>query len=164
MDDAKLALTRLYTALRGYEIAESPIDWQHPQAARFKVSLDDDFNTPEAMAVLFDLASELNKSKQPATADLLFNLAGVLGLLQQDANAFLQGGVIGSVNSVNNDDTATASGEVGYTEANINQLISNRIDAKKAKNFADADRIRKQLADAGIILEDTPQGTTWRKA
>ncbi|MES2546981.1 MAG: cysteine--tRNA ligase [Pseudomonadota bacterium] len=164
LDDAKLALTRLYTALRGYEIAESPIDWQHPQAARFKVSLDDDFNTPEAMAVLFDLASELNKSKQPATADLLFNLAGVLGLLQQDANAFLQGGVIGSVNSVNNDDTATASGEVGYTEANINQLISNRIDAKKAKNFADADRIRKQLADAGIILEDTPQGTTWRRA
>ncbi len=107
---------------------------------------------------------KLNKTKETTTANLLFNLAGVLGLLQQNANDFLHGGAIGFVNTKNNNDVSNATGEVGYTEVNINQLISNRLDAKKSKNFAEADAIRKQLADAGIILEDTPQGTTWRRA
>lgn len=150
LDDAKLALTRLYTALRSHAVT-SNIDWQHPQAARFKAALDDDFNTPEAMAVLFDLANDLNKTKALATASLLKNLAGVLGLLQRDADAFLQGAL-------------AFQGADNVIKLDIDQLVMQRNDAKKSKNFAEADRIRKALADAGVILEDSPQGTTWRRA
>ena len=140
LDDAKSALTRLYTALRGHDVTDAPIDWHHPQAVRFKAAMDDDFNTPEAMAVLFDLARE----KSVESIALLKNLTGILGLLQRDADAFLQGEV---------------------TEAlDVEALILSRIDAKKAKNFAEADRIRQALADNGVILEDTPLGTTWRRA
>ena len=148
LDDAKLALTRLYTALRGLETVQSAIDWQHPHAARFKEAMDDDFNTPEAMAVLFDLANEVNKSKSPQTACLLKSLAGVLGLLQRDSDAFLQGDI---------------AMQLSGNTLNIDQMVIQRNEAKKAKNFAEADRIRKELADAGVILEDSPQGTTWRK-
>ncbi|MCH9799876.1 MAG: cysteine--tRNA ligase [Betaproteobacteria bacterium] len=145
LDDAKAALTRLYTALRGIEITEQKVDWSHPQALRFKEALDDDFNTPEAMAVLFDLANEFNKDKSIIAASLLKNLGAVLGLLERDADAFVQG-------------------EIGDDGLDIEALIKARIQAKQAKNFAEADRIRAELTGAGIILEDTPQGTTWRKA
>lgn len=151
LDDAKLALTRLYTALRGQSVIEAAIDWQQPQAARFKEAMDDDFNTPEAMAVLFDLANEVNKDKSLQATSLLKNLAGVLGLLQRDPDVFLQGDV--AVQLVGNE-----------IKMDIEQLVIQRSEAKKSKNFAEADRIRKELADAGIILEDTSQGTTWRKA
>lgn len=144
LDDAKSALTRLYTALRGMDIKSSAIDWQHPQAARFKDAMDDDFNTPEAIAVLFDLANEANKTKDADTVLLLKGLAGVLGLLQRNPDDFLQGEAVASLD--------------------IESLIQARLTAKKNKNFAEADAIRKQLADAGIVLEDTPQGTTWRRA
>lgn len=144
LDDAKSALTRLYTALRGASVEMTEPDWQHPQAARFKAAMDDDFNTPEAIAVLFDLANEANKTKQPQTQALLKNLAAILGLLQRDPDEFLQGEVSESLD--------------------IEGLIQARLEAKKNKNFAEADAIRKQLADAGVILEDTPQGTTWRRA
>ncbi len=160
LDDAKSALTRLYTALRGHEINAQNIDWNQPQAKRFREAMDDDFNTPEAMAVLFELAKE--KSVEALT--LLRQLGEVVGLLQRNSDAFLKGAVVGGANIQTNSDVAHALGEVGYTETNINQLISKRIDAKKAKNFAEADRIRQELAGAGIILEDTPQGTTWRRA
>ena len=145
LDDAKAALTRLYTALRGIEITEQKVDWSHPQALRFKEALDDDFNTPEAMAVLFDLANEFNKDKSIIAASLLKNLGAVLGLLERDADAFVQG-------------------EVGDDGLDVEALIKARIQAKQAKNFAEADRIRAELTSAGIILEDKPQGTTWRKA
>lgn len=152
LDDAKLALTRLYTALRGIEVADDVvIDWQHPQAMRFKEAMDDDFNTAEAMAVLFDLANEANKIKSLAVASLLKGLAGVLGLLQRESDAFLQGDVTDP--SLDNE-----------ASINIEQLVTQRNEAKKAKNFVEADRIRKALADAGVILEDSPQGTTWRRA
>jgi cysteinyl-tRNA synthetase len=143
LDDAKLALTRLYTSLRGYVIADVVIDWQHPHAARFKEAMNDDFNTPEAMAVLFDLANEANKTKSLEVATLLKNLAGVLGLLQRDVEVFLQG-----------DDVQLLD---------VDALILTRVEAKKNKDFAAADAIRKQLLEAGIVLEDTAQGTTWRK-
>ncbi len=144
LDDAKMALTRLYTALRGCDVADAAVDWQHPQAARFKDAMNDDFNTPEAMAVLFDLANEVNKNKSLEAAGLLKRLAGVLGLLQRNPDEFLQG--------------------KASSELDIDGLIQARLTAKKNKNFAEADAIRKQLAEAGIVLEDTPQGTTWRRA
>jgi cysteinyl-tRNA synthetase len=164
LDDAKSSLTRLYTALRGREVSADLIDWSMPQAARFKEAMDDDFNTPEAVAVLFDLANEVNRTKAATAANLLFNLAGVLGLLQQDANEFLQGAATTISTNVG---AAVAGGyqaKVSYVPSNIEELIQSRIEAKKTKNFAEADRIRKELADAGIILEDSPQGTTWRRA
>lgn len=145
LDDAKASLTRLYTALRGIEIADGTIDWRLPQAAKFKAAMDDDFNTPEAIAVLFELANDLNKDKSAATAALLKQLAAIIGLLQRDPESFMQG-------------------ETGNSDLDIESLISARIAAKTAKNYAEADRIRKELAEAGIILEDTPQGTTWRRA
>ena len=161
LDDAKLALTRLYTALRGHSVADSKIGWQHPQAARFKAALDDDFNTPEAMAVLFDLA----RTKSPESIALLKSLGGLLGLLQHDADTFLQGEVISlSSNVIEGADIGV--GLIGTLPMadNIDTLIQQRSEAKKTKNFAEADRIRKELADSGIILEDTSQGTTWRRA
>lgn len=169
LDDAKASLTRLYTALRGHKVSAHKIDWavdwSWPQAARFKLAMDDDFNTPEAMSVLFDLANEVNKSKDATTANLLFNLAGILGLLQQDANAFLQGAnnITGTETS-SQSQSSNAVGEVTISNEVIENMIALRTAYKKAKNFAEADAIRKQLAEAGIILEDTPQGTTWRRA
>lgn len=169
LDDAKLALTRLYTALRGYDVAESPIDWQHPQAARFKVAMDDDFNTPEAMAVLFDLANEVNKTKSLGTAGLLKNLAIVIGLLQGNPDGFLQGRIPTLKPNLLVNENQFYSASVDLLQVNIDSeeiqaLIVERIKAKDSKDFATADSIRKELADAGIILEDTPQGTTWRRA
>lgn len=145
LDDAKASLTRLYTALRGVEVTEGAIDWRLPQAAKFKAAMDDDFNTPEAIAVLFELANDINKDKSATTAALLKQLAAIIGLLQRDPESFMQG-------------------EGGHSDLDIESLISARIAAKAAKNYAEADSIRKTLADAGIILEDSPQGTTWRRA
>jgi len=166
LDDAKSALTRLYTALRGYSTTDSTIDWQHPQAARFKVAMDDDFNTPEAMAVLFDLANEVNKTKSVEIANLLKNLAGVVGLLERNPSEFLQGGTVISPEAATIPITGYAPTVTqGLGTENIDKMILNRLEAKKTKNFAEADRIRKELADQGVILEDSPQGeTTWRRA
>ncbi len=147
LDDAKTALTRLYTALRGFTLIETAIDWNQPQAVTFKAAMDDDFNTPEAMAVLFELANDLNKTKSAETANLLKQLAGIVGLLQRDVVTFLQGEPASQENSLD-----------------VEAMIQARLEAKKAKNFAEADRIRKELAESGIVLEDTPQGTTWRRA
>jgi len=148
LDDAKGALTRLYNALKSVPADANVIDWNEAHAQRFKAAMDDDLNTPEAVAVLFDLANEVNRSQSENAASQLKGLAGVLGLLQRDAQAFLQGGT--SVEGL--DDDA------------INAQIEARIAAKKAKNFAEADRIRKELLDAGIVLEDNAQGTSWRRA
>jgi len=164
LDDAKTSLTRLYTALRGLEVSTNSNGWNHPQAVRFKEAMDDDFNTSEAMAVLFDLANEVNKTKSIETASLLKNLGGVLGLLERNPVSFLQGEIGVSVSITEGQDIANGLITVGFTDDQINEHIVYRTEAKKSKNFAEADRIRKELADEGIILEDTPLGTTWRRA
>ncbi len=154
LDDARGALTRLYTALKGCS-GTAAVDWQTPAAQRFKAAMDDDFNTPEAIAVLFDLAAEVNRNHDSALAAQLKALAGVLGLLQRDAVAFLQTEV-GSA--------AGQEGQGGLSAAQIEEKIAARIAAKKAKNFAESDRLRDELKAAGIVLEDSAQGTTWRRA
>jgi cysteinyl-tRNA synthetase len=146
LDDAKQALTRLYTALRDCPSAEIEIDWTQGAAQRFKTAMDDDFNTSEAVAVLFELAGEVNKSASAATAGLLKALGGVLGLLQNDPATHLQA-LVGSA----------------YTPEMIEQLIVDRANARKTKNFAEGDRIRQVLLAAGIVLEDSAQGTLWRR-
>ncbi len=144
LDDANQALTRLYTALKNVAPAEAKLDWTTPYARRFKEAMDDDFNTPEVMAVLFDLANQVNREKSVELSAHLKSLANLLGLLEDNPSAFLQG-------------------ESADLSLNIEELIQQRSDAKRSKNFAEADRIRQELLQQGIILEDGAQGTTWRR-
>jgi cysteinyl-tRNA synthetase len=148
LDDARAALKRLYTALSAVPATDVAIDWSEPFAARFQAAMDDDFNTPVALSVLFDLASEVNRGKSPQHAGLLRALGGVLGLLQADPAAYLQGGGADNV----------------LDEAAIAAQIAARAAAKQLKNFAEADRIRKALLEQGIVLKDSPTGTTWERA
>lgn len=145
LDDARQSLTRLYTALKG-QSGSATVDWNEAHAQRFKAALDDDFGTPEAMAVLFDLATLINRG-ETALAGQLRALGGVLGLLQRDAQVFLQ-----------------AAPSDGLSNEMIEEKVGARTTAKKAKNFAESDRLRDELKAAGIVLEDGPQGTTWRRA
>ena len=145
LDDARNSLKRLYTALDLVAPATVAIDWTQPHAARFKAAMDEDFGTPEAIAVLFELAGEVNRTKPADTGGLLKALAGTLGLLQGDPKAFLQAGTT-------------------LDEATIQAKIDARAAAKAAKNFAEADRIRQELLEQGIVLKDSPTGTTWAAA
>lgn len=147
LDDAKSALTRLYTALKNAPLSTTSVDWAATAAQAFKVAMDDDFNTPEALAVLFELASAANRGDADS-AQMLRNLGGVLGLLQRDTADFLKSGAAGA----------------GLSEAEIDAMIVARRDARAAKNFAESDRIRDALLAAGIVLEDGAGGTVWRRA
>jgi cysteinyl-tRNA synthetase len=145
LDDARHALMRLYTALKSAPPAAA-VDWQEAHAQRFRAAMDDDFNTPEAVAELHKLANEAFRGN-PMAARQLRALGAILGLLQRDAEAFLQAAPAGAL-----------------SDAEIRARIDARLAARKAKNYAEADRIRKELEGAGVILEDGAQGTTWRRA
>ena len=165
LDDAHNALKRLYTALGLVPPADVVIDWSNPFAARFKAAMDEDFGTPEAMAVLFDLAGEVNRTKSAETAGLLKALAACLGLLQLAPKAFLQWRLpVQQLSAHAVAHTAGAANLTVLSSADIQDLIAQRTVAKSAKNFAEADRIRKQLLEQGIVLKDSPTGTTWEAA
>ncbi|HEX4780074.1 MAG TPA: DALR domain-containing protein, partial [Usitatibacter sp.] len=143
LQDAGNALRGLYTALREVPPAAiDAIDWNEPHAARFRDAMNDDFDTPIAFAVLHELRAEVNRGKSPQLSALLKALAGTLGLLTTDPAKFLQGGMT----------------------VDVDGLLAERREAKKARNFPRADEIRKQVESMGIAIEDKPDGsTTWRK-
>jgi cysteinyl-tRNA synthetase len=155
LENAKASLTTLYTALRGLQLQNVPLQ-ASPFTQRFATAMDDDFNTPKAIAVLFEMASEINKDRTQASeralavAKEMQDLAGVLGLLQLDADEFLQGG-------------GAQQTRGGLDNEAIVELINKRTEARKNKDFAESDRIRDELATQGIVLEDGPDGTTWRR-
>ena len=149
LKQARSALERLYTSLRGLDVTVAAAGGDE-FVARFKEAMDDDFNTPEAYSVLFDMAREINRLKAEdinaasALGARMRELADVVGLLAQEPEAFLQGGPDEDV-------------------AEIEALIQQRLDARAAKDWAAADEARDKLTAMGIILEDGPQGTTWRR-
>ncbi|MCK6430933.1 MAG: class I tRNA ligase family protein, partial [Burkholderiaceae bacterium] len=163
--EARTALTRLYTALRDTPPAAGGVDWNEAHASRFAAAMDDDFSTALAMSVLFELANEVNRTKSAELARQLRALGGVLGLLQQDPIAFLQGGssVVTPAAARLIVDGHAPVVSVGLSKEAIEARITERTAAKKAKNYAEADRIRAELLAQGIVLEDAPSGTTWRR-
>jgi cysteinyl-tRNA synthetase len=149
LDDAKQGLTRLYLSIRNkITFQKSEIDWSNSYAIRFKAALDDDFNSPAAIAVLYELANEINKSKDDKKIELLVNLANSLGILTMNPEDFLQGVMMHSIRD---------GGLI------IDDLIKERNVAKENKDYEEADRIRKLLLENDILLEDTAEGTIWRQ-
>ena len=140
LEDAKASLARLYTALKGQK-ESADVHWGEPPARRFKEAMDDDFGTPEAVSVLFDLATAANTGSA-AAAKQLRALGGVLGILQRDAAQFLQG---------------------GEADEWVMERIAAREAARRRKDFPAADSIRRELLDKGIVLEDKGGKTTWRR-
>ncbi|TDJ34505.1 MAG: cysteine--tRNA ligase [Gammaproteobacteria bacterium] len=153
LNNARAALCRLYTALRGHDFREWAMhDTEYSE--RFYAAMDDDFNTPEALAVLFDLVREVNRLKDSdpeqamAHAAMLQRLGSILGFLEEEPETYLK--------------SATSSAE-SISDAEVKALIAERAAAREAKDFARSDQIREELAAKGVMLEDGAGGTTWRR-
>ena len=143
--DAYQSLKRLYTALKDVPADNEPLDWNEECAKRFAEAMNDDFNVPVAVSQLFELANRAQAQKSAAMSRQLKKLGAILNILQGDPEAFLKGST------------------EGLDEAAIEEAIAARAAAKKAKDYAKADEIRKHLAQMGVMLTDTPQGTTWQR-
>jgi len=159
LEDARQALNTLYTAVRDHGAQRSSyqaasIDWNEPIPARFKAAMEDDFATPECVAILFELARETNRDGNDHSVKLLFQLAGLMGFLERDPEMWFKGGSGKAV--------ASHPASAGDDQA-IDDMIEARNAARKARNFAESDRIRDTLLAQGIILEDGANGTTWRR-
>jgi cysteinyl-tRNA synthetase len=152
LEDARASLLRLYTALTPGVHAPAEVDWSAPEAQRFRDAMNDDFNTPVAVSVLFELAGELNRTRDATVERQLRALAGVLGLLGRDSASVVRSGL------------RAAPAVAGLSDADIDALVLRRTEAKRAKQFAEADRLRGELQAAGIVLEDSATGTRWRRA
>ena len=154
LEEARASLLRLYTALSpgAAEPAGAP-DWSRADGRRFRDAMDDDFNTPVALSVLFDLAAEVNRGREPQAERQLRALASVLGLLGQDRDAVLKSGLRGAAATVDS-----------LADADIEARVLQRTAAKQARRFAEADSIRAELLAQGIVLEDGAGGTRWRRA
>lgn len=151
LQDARRSLDTLYFTLRDVPPQSGfAIDWENEYARRFQEALDDDFDSHGAIAVLFELATEANRKSCPLLSALLQALARIMGLLERDPNTYLQSAVGGP--------------DSGMEQEEIERLIAERSVAKKARNFAEADRIRATLKEAGVLIEDNAQGTSWRRA
>lgn len=153
LEESRAGLVRLYTALAHVATTGAPVDLDSIWVKRFADAMNDDFNTPEAIATLFDLASEVNRAQgeeKSVLANTLKMLAGTLNFLQRDPTIFLQAGSRG--------------GEEGVSAEKIEEQIAARVAAKLAKDFSQADLIRKTLLEQGVVLEDKPGGITeWRR-
>jgi len=155
--DAQNALDRLYQTLHNVPAQAVDIDWDHPSAQAFRVAMDDDFNTSGAIAVLFELSSEANRSGSAQTAGLLRALGGILGMLQSDPAQYLQ--------SPSRYQRGSPGGSATLSNEEIEALIADRSAAKLNRDFAEADRIRARLHEGGVELEDKAGGMTqWRRA
>jgi len=154
LDNAKAALTTLYTALRGITVQNIALDDNDAYVQSFMKAMDDDFNTPEALSVLFEIAKEINLHRQTDNAkaqnfaNLLISLASQLGILQSDPESYFQ---------------QTSSGDEGLDASTVEQMIADRNSARAAKDFATSDRLRDELLANNIILEDGKDGTSWRR-
>ncbi|HFD13368.1 MAG TPA: cysteine--tRNA ligase [Crenotrichaceae bacterium] len=170
LNEADSALTRLYTALRGYPTSDKAPERQAGYTNQFNDAMNDDFNTPSALSVLFEVAREINRnqSKPDVAATLagqLRQLGGRLGILQQNADQFLKKSIprqTDTQTTSNTDENAVASSSV-LSDDEINQCIKQRTDARNNKNWELADKIRDELMEQGIILEDISGSTTWRR-
>jgi len=149
IEEARASLARLYTALRAVPVASAPIDWDGAYARRFAEAMDDDFNSAQAVSELFEMAAELNRGATPALAAQMRALGGLLGLLQRDPEEFLKG-------------RPSAAGPSALDDTAIDERIVARAGAKARRDYSEADRIRQELLEQGVVLEDGPSGTTWR--
>jgi len=161
LEDAAHTLRGFYTTLREVpaDVAKA-IDWDEPHAARFRAAMHDDFDTPIAFAALHELRGEVNRTRSAKLAGLLRALGGTIGLLQDDPVAFMKGGGVAEVGEDAQGHVRSPSGEL----LDIESLIAERNAARKRKDFATSDQIRRKLDEAGIILEDKPGGgSEWRR-
>ena len=144
LEDAESAIKKIYIALRNYPCKEVELDWDKPYLAEFRNAMDDDFNSPKAIAIIFELLNTLNKKIDNLLANEIFTLLKKIGLMSIASDKFL-------MDSLEIDATL------------VEQLIDDRNQAKINKDYQIADQIRKQIESYGVLLEDTPQGTVWRK-